>query len=364
MELIDWRELYAANRAAIARSRSLASPLAGASAAPPRVTRPRPPKEARRPWRQPSRPPSPEPAPGGSGRWDSLPCAGGRSIWVYTPEAAPRSGAALLVVLHGCTQTAADLARGTRLNELADQRGFLVAYPEQRRRHNPQRCWNWFLPGHQARERGEPAVLADATEAVMRRARVDPSRVYLAGMSAGAAMAAVMGATYADLFAAIALHSGLPYAAATSVRAAFELMARGGADIEQCGRAAFEAMGEHARVLPTIVVHGGADGVVSPSNGDALVEQWLVTNRLAAGEGFGGARCAPSATHDGRADGGLAYSLQQWSDARGRLVQAYLKVAGLGHAWSGGSRVGSYVDDRGPDASGAICDFFASLEQR
>jgi poly(hydroxyalkanoate) depolymerase family esterase len=359
MELIDWRELYAANRAVIEGSQA---PGARPVHTTPASTKPRQRKGARRPGD--ALPTPPDPPPGGSGTWDRLTytgTSGGRPYFLYTPQGlGPRAGAPLLVMLHGCTQTPADLARGTRMNEAADRHGFVVAYPQQTHQHNGQGCWNWFLADHQARGYGEPDLLAGITKEATARlgASVQPRRVFVAGMSAGAAAAVVLGATYPDLFSAIGVHSGLHYRIATNQQAAFEAMRRGGTEPARRGREAFEAMGEHARVMPIIVVHGSGDNVVRPVNGDQVVEQWLATNGLAAPGSAAADLARPSAVVRGQVDNGHPYIRYRWSDSRGRPVQEYLKVAGLGHAWSGGDRTGSYTDARGPDATEAMWEFF------
>jgi poly(hydroxyalkanoate) depolymerase family esterase len=360
MELIDWRELYAANRAVIEGSRGLGNRAAGSPAVPTQhaSTQPRLREGVRHHG-------SGDAPPGGGGTWERFTYtgpAGSRPYFLYTPPGLGQSAAApLVVMLHGCTQTPADLARGTRMNEAADRHGFAVAYPQQTNQHNRQTCWNWFVAHHQARGSGEPALLAGIAEEATASlgAMVDPGRVFVAGMSAGAAAAVVMGATYPDLFSAIGVHSGLHYRIATSQQAAFEAMKRGGNEPGRRGADAFAAMGEHARVMPVIVVHGSDDGVVRPVNGDQLVEQWLATNRLAAGGSPAADLARPSSVVRGQVNEGHSYTRSRWSDSGGHLVQEYLKVAGLGHAWSGGAPTGSYTDGRGPDASEAMCEFFA-----
>ena len=188
-------------------------------------------------------------------------------------------------MLHGCTQDAASFAAATRMNEAADRHGFVVVYPQQERGENPQACWNWFSPDHQARGAGEPASIAAVVRELVgttSAVAIDARRVFVAGMSAGGAMAAILGATYPDLFAAVAVHSGLAYGSATGVGAAFSAMARGAGDPVARGRAAHAAMGDLARPVPSIVVHGTADATVAPINGDQVLEQSMAANRLAA----------------------------------------------------------------------------------
>ena len=286
-----------------------------------------------------------------------------RRIRLHVPEGAdPATPAPLVVALHGCTQTAATFAAGALLDEEADRRGVLVAYPEQVRDDNPQGCWNWFSAGHQARGAGEPAFLAGATRAVMAAGwAIDRERVYVAGMSAGAAMASVLAATYPDLFAALAMHSGLAYGCARSLPAATQAMTRGAPDPEAQGRAAFAAMGAAARPVPALVIHGTADAIVCPVNGEHAVRQWMTPTRLAAGGATAADGAPPAAAARDDGAGRRAVTRRTWFDAAGRVMQEHLEVEGLGHAWSGGAAGGSYTDPRGPSAAAAILDFFARV---
>lgn len=254
--------------------------------------------------------------------------AGTRAYKVYIPardEGLPRP---LVVMLHGCKQNPDDFAAGTRMNELADELGFIVAYPEQALRANVSRCWNWFDAGDQRRDRGEPSLIAGITREVIARHDVDPRRVYIAGLSAGGAMAAIMGRNYPDLYAAVGVHSGLPYAAARDMPSALAAM-RGRNSIPEplCGESA-------APPLPTIVFHGDRDTTVHPSNG----EQRFASRTVVNGE-----------------EGGRKYTRTVGS---GKPALEHWLVHGAGHAWSGGSPTGSYADPRGPDASRAMLDFF------
>jgi len=361
-QIIDWRELYAANQAVIQAHLAPASPPPDTN---PPSSRPRLRDGARRSGSDHAL----GAAPGGEGTWQrhtSSATHGSGRYFVYTPAGlGATAGAPLLVMLHGCTQTPFDLAYGTRMNDAADRHGFAVVYPEQTKGRNQQGCWNWFLAHHQARSSGEPALLAGITRDAIARlgARIDAERVFVAGMSAGAAMAVVMGATHPDLFAAIGVHSGLAYGAATSQRMAFEAMGRGASDPARCGSAAYEAMGDRARLMPIIVLHGTGDTVVRPVNGDHVVQQWLATNALATEGSFDADPALPDAADHRRADHGHPYTRYRWNDSTGRLVQEYVKIEGLGHAWSGGNQTGSYTDARGPDASEAMCQFFAQLQE-
>jgi poly(3-hydroxybutyrate) depolymerase len=182
--------------------------------------------------------------------------------------------------------------------------------------------------------------------------------VYVAGLSAGAAMAVILGATYPDLFAAIGVHSGLEYKAATTVWGAFQAMSLGGPDPMQQGQLAYHAMGRSARVVPTIVFHGTSDRTVQPVNGDQVIRQWMQTGRLASQGAYTAAFTRPSSTMPGQVPGGRSYTVFTWNDPSGNAVQAYWKLDGMGHAWSGGGAGKPFSDPSGPDASLAMYQFF------
>jgi len=270
--------------------------------------------------------------------------AGTRTYDLYIPASySPEGGepVPLVVMLHGCKQAPGDFAVGTRMNELAERHGFLVAYPAQPTAANGSSCWNWFQPNDQARDRGEPSILAGIAREVCARYRVDPRRVFVAGMSAGAAMAVVLGATYPDVFAAVGAHSGLPYGAANDVPSAFGAMKSGGA--------------RHRGIpltIPTIVFHGSRDATVHPSNGAAIVEQATL----------GREQELRMQLHTGQAADGSAYRRTMYSDASGNTVVEQWVVSGAGHAWSGGDARGSFTDSKGPDASAEMIRFFVSLQ--
>jgi len=244
----------------------------------------------------------------------------------------------LIVMLHGCTQSPDDFAVGTRMNDAAEEQTCLVVYPAQIASANMQRCWNWFSEDDQRRGRGEPSLIAGITHQVMSDYAVDPRRVYVAGLSAGGATAAILGGAYPDLFAAIGVHSGLPCGAARDVKSAFTAMRRGGT-IEV-------AQTRSNRIVPAIVFHGDRDATVNPVNADAVVAQ--------------SAQAAPlfKRVDQGRAPGGHAYSRTLSVDSAERTVIEQWVVHGAGHAWFGGSAAGSYTDPRGPDATREMLRFF------
>ena len=267
--------------------------------------------------------------------------AGSRPYKLFTPQLSPGERAPLIVMLHGCTQDPDDFATGTRMNEVAGN--CFVAYPGQTQGANPSRCWNWFKEGDQGRDRGEPAIVAEMVRELIRDCPIDPARVHVAGLSAGAAMAVILGRTYSELFAAVGVHSGLPYAAASDVTSAFAAMR------DASGARVSRARGGALRSIPTIVFHGDRDTTVHPCNGTEVLAQ-------------GASEEAKDALQSERArvtpEGGHAYTREILRAADGRVLAEHWLVHGAGHAWSGGSPQGSYTDPRGPDASAEMARFF------
>ena len=241
----------------------------------------------------------------------------------------------LVVMLHGCTQDPDDFARGTGMNDAALERGFFVLYPAQSPKVNPQRCWNWFKHSHQRRGQGEPALLAGMTRDVMKRHDIDPRRVYVAGLSAGGAMAAVMAASYPELYAAVGVHSGLPAGSAHDLMSGLNAMKGAGKKKRKAAAG--------AKTVPAIVFHGDRDAVVHPSNGDAVYRQF--THAAGAKE---------------TEERGEGHTRTVTLDAAGRAVGEHWNLHGAGHAWSGGSTAGSYAAASGPNASAEMLRFFLS----
>ncbi len=282
--------------------------------------------------------PGPALQPLGEGRVESGHFGQGRAARDFRLFVPPKKGhqgpRPLVVMLHGCTQNPDDFAAGTRMNELARVHGLYVLYPAQSRQANPQGCWNWFKASHQQRGRGEPATLAGMTRHIIEQHGIDPSRVYVAGLSAGGAMAAILAQAYPDLFAAVGVHSGLAPGSAKDLPGGLAAMK---------GQATGAA--EPLRV-PTIVFHGDADGTVHPCNGAQVFD-------AAPGEPHRVERAAPQNVGSRR-----RATRHRRLNAHGKVVAEYWVVHGAAHAWSGGDRSGSHCDPDGPDASAEMLRFF------
>ena len=299
-----------------------------------------------------------------------------RRYKLFTPPGSAGHSASkslpLVVMLHGCTQNPDDFAAGTGMNQLAREQGFYVLYPEQAADANPQRCWNWFKHNHQSRGRGETALLASMTLAVIAQHGIDPRRVYIAGLSAGGAMAAIVAAAYPDVYAAVGVHSGLAVGAASNVSEALAAM-RSGATGGKAGRV--------TGTVPTIVFHGDQDATVHSRNGEQVIAAAPDASgkRVEQGTSSGGRRftrtvhqrshAAKSNIHgDTSSDTSSDSSRDTFSDIScgtnagqpaSRTVAEHWLVHGGGHAWSGGDPKGSYTDPKGPDASREMLRFFS-----
>jgi len=289
---------------------------------------------------------------------------GSRDYKLWTPASLEAGEASpLLMLLHGCTQDAEDVAAISGMNEVAEANRFLVVYPEQTRLANLRKCWNWFVPKHQSRGAGEPSILAAIVEQVCSAHNVDSDRIYVAGASAGGAMAVIAGATYPDFFAGIAVIAGGEFKAATGISGGFAVMKQGGPDPAQQGRAAYEAMKpglarKPRRRMPVIVFHGTADKTVHPVNAEQIIAQWSTTNScLAAEHGESGFALSERVVAS-QLQGGYGYQRRSYSDQAGNLLMENWTVEGMGHAWPGSPRPYKYGDPKGPNASAEIWRFF------
>lgn len=266
--------------------------------------------------------------------------AGRRDYKVYIPSAYTGQALPLVVMLHGCKQDPDDFASGTSMNQLAEQNDCFVVYPAQAQHANGSNCWNWFQVQDQQRDRGEPSIIADITRQVISEYGLDATRCYVAGLSAGGAMAAILGQAYPDLYAAVGVHSGLPVGAAHDVMSAFNAMRQGASS----GVTRKEG-------IPIIVFHGDRDATVHPLNGKKVIEQY---------RGAGGSMASRGGIIEqkGRTSQGRSYTTTLYHDSNGKVIAEFWDLHGAGHAWSGGSSKGSYTDPAGPDASREMLRFF------
>ena len=256
---------------------------------------------------------------------------------LYRPERSA-TGLPLVILMHGCTQSPEDFALGTGMNRLADELGVMVAYPRQTQRANAQKCWNWFRPGDQLRDQGEPALIAGATREIIAQFGADPERVYIAGLSAGGAAAAIMAAQYPDIYAAAGIHSGIACGIAQDVPSAFAAMKQGAGNRKRLAKTPF---------VPVITFHGDRDNTVSEINSSEIAAAASVligadSTTISYSETLGGRACR----------------IDKTTDKAGRSLIEQWTIHGAGHAWSGGNGAGTYADASGPDASREMLRFF------
>jgi poly(hydroxyalkanoate) depolymerase family esterase len=282
-------------------------------------------------------------------------CADGtRDYLVYAPGEYGLQPAPLILMLHGCTQSAADFARGTRMHQRAATEGYVVVYPTQSRGGNSGGCWNWFRPGDQQRDKGEPAILAGLVSEMTRRFGCDPRRRYVAGLSAGGAMAIALGRTCPDIFRAVGAHSGLAYGAAHDVQSALSAMRNGAPqrfrNIEAASKPDF---------VPTIIFHGDQDRTVDVSNAMQVTEDAAQAWASDPASGVDGR--SYSSTTEGTA-GGHRCTTTRLRDLAGKIrVESWI-VHGGGHAWFGGDAAGTFTDPMGPDATAEMLRFFSNAD--
>ncbi len=262
--------------------------------------------------------------------------AGARSYKLFVPSAYASKPMPLVIMLHGCTQNPDDFALGTKMNVLAQEQGFLVAYPLQPQSAHMTKCWNWYRPEDQKRGHGEPAIIAGITKQIAKDFKVDRQRIYVAGLSAGGAAAAILAAQYPDIFAAVGIHSGLACGLAIDVSSAMSAMK---------SHAPKPARAESIKI-PTIVFHGDRDSTVNPANADAIVAQHAQSGRFEKSQRKVASESGVISTQTTFANKGAAPEVEQWL------------IHGAAHAWSGGNARGTYTQSTGPDASAEMLRFF------
>jgi len=269
--------------------------------------------------------------------------AGSRQYKLYVPACYDGEPLPLVVMLHGCTQNPDDFAAGTQMNDAAERQQCLVLYPQQSQGANSSKCWNWFNATDQQRDAGEPAIIAGMTREVMKQYEVGPRQIYIAGLSAGGAMAAIMGTLYPDLYAGVGVHSGLAYGAASDLPSALAAMRNGAKSGTKSG-----AKNASFRGIPIIVFHGDADHTVSVRNGEQVLANTAPASIAASG----------TIRKKGQVPSGHSYTQTVHADVHGTPLAEHWLIHGFGHAWAGGSSQGSYTDARGPDATGEMMRFF------
>src|SRR5450631_330399 len=263
---------------------------------------------------------------------------------LYTPQGSKRRRLPLLVMLHGCAQSASSFAIGTRMNRIADERGFLVLYPQQSVSANLNRCWNWHRPGDQKRGSGEPSMIAALTRHIIDLCKANSARVYIAGISAGGSAAAITASAYPELYVAVGVHSGLARGDIRTLQGALSAMRRG---------MEFSANSKTARPVYTIVFHGDEDRIVHPSNAAGFLS---AVQRSSS-------QPLKSRSENGRSKGGRDFTRTEYWRGSGDVLLENWTVHGSGHAWSGGSAAGSYTDPAGPDASHEMIRFFLARKR-
>ncbi|WP_332852823.1 extracellular catalytic domain type 1 short-chain-length polyhydroxyalkanoate depolymerase [Duganella sp. S19_KUP01_CR8] len=265
--------------------------------------------------------------------------AGTRNYKLYIPASYHGQAMPLLVMLHGCTQNPDDFAVGTQMNQLAEEKQCFVVYPEQTPNANQSKCWNWFSAIDQQRGQGEPSIIAGIAQQIIDDYPVNERQVYIAGLSAGGAMAVIVGTLYPELFAAVGVHSGLPFASAQDLPSALAAMKRGVASPRKAGDGS----------QPIIVFHGDSDSTVHPRNGEQVIEQLLHSQQ------------GKPSVQSGSVPNGHRYTQTKHTKADGTPIGEHWVVHGAGHAWFGGNGSGTYTDAKGPDASREMLRFFRTV---
>ena len=284
---------------------------------------------------------------------------GTRAYKLYIPGSYRGQAMPVVVMLHGCTQNPDDFSNGTRMNLMAEEKQCFVVYPAQGQSANSSKCWNWFKSGNQQRGQGEPSIIAGITREVVSNYKLDADKVYVAGLSSGGAMAVIMAATYPELYAAVGVHSGLPYACAHDLPSALAAM-RGSVP---GGHPAYpQTPDSRSSPIPVIIFHGDADTTVNVCNGEQLMQQNI--RESAFDKHSGGHRTQPNVIVErGQVPNGHRYTCTSHHDNDGQILAEQWVIHGAGHAWAGGSSSGSYTDPKGPDATREMLRFFYAHAQ-
>lgn len=277
------------------------------------------------------------------------------SYWLYLPDREMPTPTPLVVMLHGCAQSATQFAQGTRMNLLAEQHGFAVLYPQQSATPDPSRCWRWYKKTVQ-QGGGEVKSIVAIIENTIRQYQIDPSRIYVAGLSAGAAMAHIVALNHPHLIAAVGLHSGTVFGAADSRMEGYSVMQNGADDALKAAIGHAASKFELFPIMPAILIHGEQDGIVRPINLLHLTRQFTELNHLS------GSKAAPMLIKEGRKAGGPrsgnAYSTREYVIGNKPILKI-CEIAQLDHAWSGGDASVRFHERKGPDASKMMWDFFS-----
>ena len=281
---------------------------------------------------------------------------------LFVPESASSAVARpLLVVLHGCRQSAQDMILLSGFHALAQAQNLAVLYPEtEASAGNPYGCWRWWVPENHVRTGGEPEIIVRMVAEAAAATAVDRDRVYAAGFSSGGAMSAILGALYPDVFAAVGAHSGIPYAAAGDGSCVLDVMSDGASGVESSAAIAYHSRGKVQRPMPLMVIHGEEDEVVAAENATGLIRQFAQLNDI-ADDGDGGNQSVDAKADSSREDrigDGRPFRINSYYDARGEEIMREVRIAGMGHDWSGGPADAAFSDPRGPDAASLLWSFF------
>ena len=287
---------------------------------------------------------------------------GSRDYYFYYPSNHGPGPIPLVVILHGCRQDAQIMAEGSGLNELAEQNGFAVLYPNQDAIYNADRCWNWFFQVNQMRDSGELSLVMGMVWEVGNQLPIDRSKVFVGGFSAGGAMASNLVACYSDIFSGAAIFSGLEFQAAMTIPDSLVAMSQGPSkDTHQSGLDAALCTPGGGKVQAILVLHGSEDSAVNPINSDRIVAQMTKMNdMLDDGRDNDSQNLQILGSHDDQVPGGYAYH----SDLYGGLGQVHIMnvtVEGMNHAWSGAKISGQFLDPKGPDAGLLMWQFLSQM---